>query len=247
VEGQGQAKGRMNIAIITARGGSKRIPRKNIRDFCGRPIISYSIETAITSGLFQEVMVSTDDEEIAEIAKRYGASVPFMRSLETANDYATTSDVLVEVLTNYKQMGRNFDYGCCIYPTALLLTVSTLKQAWDILQNDSTIHSVFPIIQFPSAIQRALRRNTDGIVSMFNPEYMNTRTQDLEKAYYDAGQFYWFHVNTFMENKRIYGDKSYGLIIDEMDAQDIDNESDWKIAEFKYQYRLLQTKQMEEV
>jgi len=186
-----------NLAIIPARGGSKRIPRKNIKPFLGKPIIAYSIEAAINSKLFDEVMVSTDDDEIAEVAKKYGAKVPFMRSVKNSDDYATTADVLFEVLDNYNL--KEFDYACCIYPGAPMITKVTLSEAYDKLISHN-FDSVFPIVQFSYPIQRSLKV-FDAKVSMVYPEYLISRSQDLEKRFHDAGQFYWFSILNFLKIK----------------------------------------------
>jgi N-acylneuraminate cytidylyltransferase len=223
-----------NIAIIPARGGSKRIPRKNIKPFCGKPIIAYSIEAAIASNLFDEVMVSTEDEEIATIAKQYGAKVPFMRSEKNADDYAGTVDVLIEVLEEYNRQGFTFDYGCCIYPTAPFITNTLLKQAFDKLIKEK-LDAVFPVMPFSFPIQRALKINKDGLIQMFYPEHLNSRSQDLEKAYHDSGQFYFFNMDSLLSKKKIYSDNTGVIILNEMQAHDIDNEDDWAVAEFKYQ------------
>jgi N-acylneuraminate cytidylyltransferase len=223
------------IAIITARGGSKRIPRKNIREFCGKPIIAYSIETALNSKLFDEVMVSTDDAEIAEISKKYGATVPFMRSQKNSNDHSTTADVLEEVLLKYLDLGMNFKVACCIYPTAPLLKIDFLKKANEFL-NQEKVDSVFPILKFSFPIQRALKADPSMGLSMFYPENRLKRSQDLEPAYHDAGQFYFFKIKKFLETKNLYSENCRGVLLDELDAQDIDNEDDWKLAEFKYKY-----------
>ena len=177
-----------NIAIITARGGSKRIPKKNIKDFCGKPIIAYSIEAALTSDLFETVMVSTDSEEIAEIAKYYGASIPFLRGASTSNDYATTVDVLKEVLEEYKSHGKVFDWICCLYPTAPFITRKMLKEAMDTLM-DSTAESLMPVVQFSNPPQRALEIE-NGRLKYIYPEYESMRSQDLDIQYHDCGQFY---------------------------------------------------------
>lgn len=226
------------ICIITARGGSKRIPRKNIRNFCGKPIIAYSIETAVASGLFDEIMVSTDDPEIAETSQKYGASVPFMRSAKNSDDYSTTAHVLLEVLEEYQQRNQKFDFLCCIYPTAPLLRTDTLKQAWELLQ-EKKLDSVFPMAKFGFPIQRALRMQPDGRVAMFHPENYNTRSQDLEAAYQDAGQFYFMRSDAFILKQRMWTDNTSALVLPEIEVQDIDNEDDWKIAEFKYTMRQL--------
>jgi pseudaminic acid cytidylyltransferase len=225
-----------NIAIITARGGSKRIPKKNIRDFLGKPIIAYSIETALKSGLFTEVMVSTDDTEIASIAKKYGASVPFMRTPENSDDFAGTVDVLCEVLSEYKKKGSNFDYVCCIYPTAPFVTVEILNQAY-ILLKDLALDCVFPVLPFSYPIQRALRKDKQNKISMFFPEYLQSRSQDLEKAYHDSGQFYFFQPEILLKKRNLFSDNSSVIVLNEMQAHDIDHEEDWEVAEFKYKQK----------
>jgi pseudaminic acid cytidylyltransferase len=225
-----------NLCIITARGGSKRIPRKNIRDFCGKPIIAYSIEIALKSEIFDEVMVSTDDEEIAEIAIKYGAKVPFMRSKKNSDDYSGTADVLLEVLEGYQSKGHDAQYACCIYPTAPFISIDLLKESRSLL-TDKNVDSVFPILQFSFPIQRALKKNQFGFVEMFSPENLTKRSQDLEPAYHDAGQFYFFNVHKFLETKKLWMERSSGIVLSELDAHDIDTEEDWKIAEFKYHYR----------
>jgi pseudaminic acid cytidylyltransferase len=225
------------IAIITARGGSKRIPRKNIKDFLGKPIIAYSIEAAIQSQLFDEVMVSTDDEEIAEIAALYGAKVPFIRSSKNADDFATTVDVLLEVIAQYEENGLEFSYGCCLYPTAPFITSELLSESY-VLINNKGFDTVFPVVRFGNPIQRALIKDRDGKISMIQPEYKLSRSQDLEKAYYDSGQFYWFNSKTLKEKKSLWTENSGVVEIDEHKVQDIDNPTDWKLAELKYKLLL---------
>ena len=220
------------IAIIPARGGSKRIPRKNIRPFVGKPIIAYSIETALQSGLFVEVMVSTDDAEIADVARQYGASVPFLRSAETADDFATTAEVLHEVLTLYQQQEQTFEYACCLYPTAPFVTPDLLQRAFSTLMVNQ-FDTVYPVQPFSFPVQRAVRL-VDGRVQWRHPEHALTRSQDLEPTYHDAGQFYFFNVTMFQSNHRLITDNSGGLVISEMAAHDIDTEEDWQVAEFKY-------------
>lgn len=220
-----------NLAIIPARGGSKRIPRKNIKLFLGKPIIAYSIEAAIESGLFSEVMVSTDDIEIANIALRYGAKVPFIRSTETANDYATTTDVILEVLEEYKKSGKVFDYACCIYATAPFVTSSKLKNSFYLL-SESGFDSIVPIVPFSFPIQRGLQINNSKINFLY-PECINTRSQDLETIYHDAGQYYFFNVSKFLKSKQIWTVNTGGIVVSELEVQDIDNETDWKLAEIK--------------
>lgn len=221
-----------NIAIIPARGGSKRIPHKNIKPFLGKPIIAYSIEAAVQSGLFAEVMVSTDDSEIAEVASQYGASVPFLRSEATANDFATIGDVIEEVLQKYQQQGSRFDHVCCILATAPFIKTKRLMEAFQLMQ-EKGYDSVFPIVRFSYPIQRALRLNK-GVVSMFQPENFAKRSQDLEPAFHDSGQFYWMGVSEFLKQKRFFAQNSGAIILPEIEVQDIDSEEDWKIAEIKY-------------
>jgi pseudaminic acid cytidylyltransferase len=220
-----------NLAIIPARGGSKRIPRKNIREFLGKPIISYSITAAIESGLFSEVMVSTDDEEIAEIALKYGAKVPFMRTKENADDFATTLDVVKEVLTMYHKMwGKDFSAACCIYPTAPLLNLQYLKEGYRLLM-DNQYSSVFPVVEFSFPIWRGLEFVNGKIRSVW-PEHKQKRSQDLPKVFHDAGQWYWFVPNKIDDS--LYTENSSSVILEEEYVQDIDTFSDWKIAEIKY-------------
>lgn len=221
-----------SVAIITARGGSKRIPRKNIKLFRDKPIIAYSIEAALMSGLFDYVMVSTDDEEIAEIAEKHGAKVPFLRSKKTSDDYTGTADVVIEVLNDLLKSGQSFDYACCVYPTAPLITIQTITDAYNTLI-DNDFDSVFPVCQFSYPIKRGLEIKNSK-VSMIWPENLNMRSQDLPPAYHDAGQFYWLNVSRFLEQKKLFTENSGSIILDEMAVQDIDNDTDWKIAELKH-------------
>ena len=220
------------IAIIMARGGSKRIPRKNIRPFLGKPILAYSIEAAIQSGLFDEVMVSTDDEEIAGIGRSYGAKVPFFRSEKTAGDFATTSDVLLEVLGEYEKRGENFDMGCCIYPTAPFVTAGKLKQAMEQLE-ESDADTLIPVVAFSYPPQRAMIVKEGRLVFEY-PEYMDSRSQDLIPHYHDVGQFYCFKVEAYKKNRKLMLGNILPFEISELEVQDIDNETDWQIAEIKY-------------
>ena len=221
-----------SIAIIPARGGSKRIPRKNIRPFLGKPIIAYVINAALQSGLFDDVMVSTDDAEIADIARHYGASIPFLRQAETADDFSTTADVLREVLAQYEQRGQVFNYACCLYPTAPFVTPSLLQKAFTTL-TEKQFDTVYPVQPFSFPIQRAVMLQ-DSKVQWFQPEHALTRSQDLEPAYHDAGQFYFFRVNIFQQTYRLITDNSGGIVISELEAHDIDNENDWQLAEMKF-------------
>lgn len=222
-----------SIAIITARGGSKRIPRKNIKEFCGKPILAYSIQAALESMIFDEVMVSTDDQEIAEVAKKYGAIVPFFRSEQASDDYATTADVLKEVLHAYKNIGKVFDWMCCIYPTAPFVTAKKLKDSFMEVQ-EKKADALIPVVRFSYPPQRCFIMN-NGKLSYKWPEYMRSRSQDLEPFYHDAGQYYFWKINTFLENETAFLQKTIPYILDEVDVQDIDTLDDWKIAELKYQ------------
>lgn len=220
-----------SLAIITARGGSKRIPKKNIREFCGKPIIAYSIEAALKSGVFDEVMVSTDSEEIADAARRYGADVPFMRSAAASNDYATTADVLTEVLEKYKEIGRWYDSFACIYPTAPFVTGSRLAEAMRLL-NDAD--AVLSVVRYSFPPQRAFVIR-DGNVAFQYPQHERTRSQDLEPIYHDCGQFYLCKVEKFQEYRSLILPNTKAYIMPEEEVQDIDTLSDWAIAEAKYQ------------
>lgn len=223
------------IAIITARGGSKRIPKKNIKMFCGQPIIAYSIQAALRSGLFNEVMVSTDSEEIAEIARRYGAKVPFMRSAETSNDHAITADVILEVLEQYRKQGMVFNTTVCIYPTAPFVTDMRLHEGIELLEKSGDeVYEVKPVVQFSFPPQRGFVRD-QGLLRMPYPENYTKRSQDLEPIYHDAGQFYCWKTDAYIQKKGIIREGIAPLVLSELEVQDIDNETDWKLAELKYQ------------
>ena len=222
-----------SVAIITARGGSKRIPRKNIKEFCGKPIIAYSIEAALKSELFDEVMVSTDDAEIAEVARKYGAQVPFMRSAKNSDDYATTADVLSEVLETYKQQGKNFDIMCCIYPTAPFVTSEKLQKAYEAFLEHGR-ETVVPVVSFSFPPQRSFVLKNGKLAYKYK-EYINSRSQDLEEWYHDAGQFYFHDVAKFKDSCATgnAGEEYIPFILPETEVQDIDNLTDWEIAEAK--------------
>jgi pseudaminic acid cytidylyltransferase len=228
-----------SVAIITARGGSKRIPRKNIKLFLGKPIIQYSIETALEAGIFDEVMVSTDDMEIATIAQSFGASVPFLRSEANAGDFVTTADVLVEVLNNYIQLSQTFDYACCIYPTAPFITTGKLKTAYEALVTQRA-DSIIPVTRYSFPIWRSFKIENERIAYNW-PENALKRSQDLPPAYHDCGQFYFFNVENFLRAKALVTNNTIPLEVSELEVQDIDTEEDWKIAEVKY-LSLLQKK-----
>lgn len=221
-----------NLAIIPARGGSKRIPRKNIKPFLGKPIIAYSIEAALKSNLFDEVMVSTDDKEIEKIAKDYGAKVPFLRSKENANDFAVLADVVEEVVGDYSKDNKIFRNICCILPTAPFVTSSRIAEAYtELTEND--LNSVFPIIEFSFPIQRSLKIENNKVVMVWSKN-LNTRSQDLEPRYHDSGQFYWLKTQSFLTEKKLLTNNTGAIMISQLEAQDIDTEIDWKLAEIKY-------------
>ena len=221
-----------NICIIPARGGSKRIPRKNIKDFLGKPIIAYAIELAKSSNLFDEIMVSTDDLEITEIAKKYGAQVPFMRSHETSNDFATTKDVLDEVLDEYVKKGRLFQKLLCLYPTSVLANVSDIIEGHNKLDN---FDAVLPVTKFSFPPQRSFRVVENQKVQYRFEEFINTRSQDLDPWYHDAGQWYWYRL---IQGKLNHGEISKGFIeLNPLIVQDIDTSDDWKLAETKYRLK----------
>ncbi len=218
-----------NLCIIPARGGSKRIPRKNIKEFLGKPIIAYSIEAAIHSNLFEEIMVSTDDAEIAEIAKHYGATVPFMRSAQSSTDYAPLAAVVDEAVVWLDQTQNHCSHICLILPTAPFILQRNVSDAYNLII-EKRFDSVRPVVKFSYPIQRAFRL-TGHSVEMMMPEHLKTRTQDLEPAYHDAGQFYWM-----TREKTLRGTNRGALIINDILAQDIDSEEDWLIAEMKYRF-----------
>lgn len=222
------------VCIITARGGSKRIPRKNIKSFCGRPIIEYSIEAALQAQCFDEVMVSTDDEEIKQVALAAGAKVPFFRSAKNSDDYSTTCDVLKEVIETYRDHGQHFDALCCIYPTAPFVTADKLKKGMKLL-HEHQADSVLPVVQYSYPIQRSLRIVEDGRTEMLWPENYLARSQDLEPVYHDCGQFYCLNTNSMLSQMRLFAEKTYPIVVSELEVQDIDNEADWALAEIKFQ------------
>lgn len=220
------------IAIIPARGGSKRIPNKNIKDFFGKPIIAYSIEAAIGSGLYDEVMVSTDCDLIKDVALKYGAKVPFLRSSINSNDFATTFDVIEEVIGWYSQKGINFKEATCIYACAPFTTINLLKKSFQLLEIGCDC--VFPVLPYSHPIQRAVEVSKDGKIIPFFDSNDTARTQDFKKAYHDAGMFYTFDTVKLLINKSLRTENTIALEIDELSAHDIDNENDWKLAELKY-------------
>jgi len=224
---------RRALAIIAARGGSKRIPRKNIRPFVGQPIIRYSIAAAIGAGCFEEVMVSTDDQEIAAVAMAYGAKIPFLRSAERSNDYATTVDVIEEVLECYSRMENRFEYLCCIYPTAPFVTSEKIATCMRMLV-EQDVDAVLPVVRFSYPIQRSLKIERDGFVRMVWPENYNMRSQDMNPTYHDSGQFYCMRTAALLAQKRLFAERTLPFELSELEVQDIDNEEDWRLAEAKY-------------
>lgn len=223
-----------NLAIIPARGGSKRIPRKNIKLFLGKPILAYSIEAALNSRVFDEVMVSTDDVEIAEIALKYGAKVPFLRSGKSSNDFATTFQVIEEVVKSYEKIGAKFANACCIYSCAPFVTANKLNEAYKLFV-EKKFDTVFPVMKFGFPVQRALKMDLVGKIDFLYPEYALARSQDLSYSFHDAGQFYWMNIISCMEQKKLVTDNTGSIEISELEGQDIDNEIDWKLAELKYE------------
>jgi len=220
----------MNVAIIPARGGSKRIPRKNIKDFCGKPMIVWSIEAAKTSGLFELIIVSTDDADIARVAKQWGAEVPFMRPVELSDDYAGTTEVIAHATQWTLDQGFDVDAVCCIYATAPFVQVEDIKRGWDALNAGDWAYA-FTVTDFASSIFRSFKQSSEGGLEMFFPEYFSTRSQDLPTALHDAGQFYWGRPSAWIGNKRIFDRHSVPVIIPRWRVQDIDTQDDWKRAE----------------
>lgn len=222
----------MKLAVIPARGGSKRIPRKNIKPFDGKPMIAYAIAAAVTSKLFDRVIVSTDDEEIAQVARKHGAEVPFMRPSELADDLTPTVPVVAHAIQSCMRMGWDVQEICCIYPGVPFISTTDLRMAHAQMLA-SGVHYVFPVTGFPSPIQRALRRLADTTVSPFQPEYASTRTQDLEHAYFDVGQFYWGRKRAWLDGMNIHLNGAT-LLIPEWRVVDIDTQADWDRAELFY-------------
>lgn len=220
-------------AIITARGGSKRIPRKNVRSFRGRPMLAWSIEAALNSGVFDTVMVSTDDADIAQLAVSLGAEVPFMRSEGNSNDYATTADVIKEVLADFSKTHHQFDYCCCIYPTAPFIQPADLIEGYQLIQR-SQFDVVMPVAEFSYPIWRSLARDEQGCITLNYPENLNVRSQDLPSAYHDAGQWYWFRTDAFQRTGTLLGSNTGSLLLSSLQVQDIDTEEDWALAEVKH-------------
>jgi pseudaminic acid cytidylyltransferase len=223
----------MRLAVIPARGGSKRIPRKNIRDFCGRPMISWSIAAARDSGCFDRIIVSTDDPEIAAVAGAYGAEAPFLRPAELSDDHTPTVPVVAHAIAHATALWGPASAVCCLYATAPFVRGEDLQRGFALLQ-DGTCDFVFPVTTFAFPIQRALRRSASGEVALFHPEHQATRSQDLEEAWHDAGQFYWGRTAAWQEARPIMGPGSVGLPLPRHRVQDIDTPEDWTRAEFLF-------------
>jgi pseudaminic acid cytidylyltransferase len=222
-----------NLAIIPARGGSKRIPRKNVKPFLGKPIIAYSIEAALNSELFEEIIVSTDDIEIAEIAIKYGARVPFMRSSENSDDYASTFSVIEEVILNIEKNVIKYDNICCIYACAPFVSGKKLIEGYNKFKGNN-YDSLFPILPFDFPIQRGLEIQNEKL-KFIQEEFSLVRSQDLTPYFHDAGQFYWLNKATCLRKKMMITDNTGYILISELEGQDIDNENDWRLAELKYE------------
>lgn len=218
------------VAVIPARGGSKRIPGKNIRPFAGRPMIAYSIAAAQAAGVFSRIVVSTDDERVAEVARSWGAETPFLRPAEISDDHTPTAPVLLHALNQLAGGAEGPAYACCIYATAPFIRADDLRRGLERIR-EARAATLFPVASFPAPIQRALRLDGQDRLSMFWPEHLNTRSQDLPQAYHDAGQFYWIDVPRFRADPRFYGPDSVGLVLPRHLVQDIDTPEDWETAE----------------
>ena len=225
------------LAVIPARGGSKRIPKKNIKPFLGKPIIAYSIEAAIKSGVFDKIIVSTDSREIAEIAAGLGAETPFVRPAELADDFTGTNAVVKHAIQWFSSKGEKVEYVCCIYATAPFVNACHLTQAYETLARTGSAF-VFAVTSFGFPIQRALKLNGNGNVEPINPEHIHTRSQDLEKTYHDAGQFYWGRASSYLDQIEPYKSESTPVVLPRYLVQDIDTKEDWRRAEIMY--RVLQ-------
>lgn len=224
----------MRLAVIPARGGSKRIPRKNIRPFCGKPIIAWSIEAARSSGCFDRVIVSTDDQEIAAIAREFGADTPFLRPVELADDHTATIPVIAHAIEWHRQQGLVPLQVCCLYATAPFVRAEDLNDGLGVLVKEGCDY-VFPVASYSFPIQRALRLTAIGRVEMFYPEHFTTRSQDLDEAYHDAGQFYWGTAEAWRSSKPIFSPAAAPIILPRYRVQDIDTLEDWKRAEWMFQ------------
>lgn len=220
----------MKIAIIPARGGSKRILRKNIKGFCGKPMIAWSIEAAKKSGLFDHIIVSTDDVEIADVARQWGVEVPFLRPAELSNDYAATTEVIAHATQWALDQGLDVEAVCCIYATAPFVQTEDIKRGWEAL-NSGDWDYAFAVTDFAAPIFRSFKQTPEGGIEMFFPEHFATRSQDLPIALHDAGQFYWGRPAAWLEGKRIFDRRSFPIVVPRWRVQDIDTKDDWERAE----------------
>jgi len=223
----------MKLCVIPARGGSKRIPRKNIKLFCGKPIIAWSIETALKSACFDQVIVSSDDAEITEIARQHGAKVPFVRPSELSDDYACTTAVIAHAINWFASQGQIATQVCCLYATAPFVACDDLQRGLTMLAETGADYA-FSVTSYAFPIQRAIRITPSGRVEMFNPEHFNTRSQDLEEAFHDAGQFYWGQARAWLQNPFIFGPQSAPIQLPRHRVQDIDTYEDWGRAEWLF-------------
>lgn len=223
----------IRIAIIPARGGSKRIPRKNVKEFCGKPIIAWSIEAAKASGCFDRIIVSTDDSEIADVAREWGAAVPFRRPAELADDYTGTLPVVRHAVEWLGAHENPVDYACCLYATAPFVSPQDLRKGWELIRYASCSYA-FSVTSYAFPIQRAIRITESGSVAMFSPEHLNARSQDLEEAWHDAGQFYWGTAQAWQEERPIFGEGSVPVKLPRHRVQDIDTPEDWARAEWLF-------------
>lgn len=224
----------MKVAIIPARGGSKRIPRKNIKLFCGKPMIAWSIEAAQKSGIFDRIIVSTDDNEVAEVAKIYGAETPFLRPVELANDFTGTIPVIKHACEFINQEGGKIDYACCIYATAPFIEPDDIIEGFNIIKKSDADYA-FAVTGYQYPIQRALRINDLNEISMINPELFNKRSQDLEEVWHDAGQFYWGSYKAWVSEIPVFSSKAKPIKLPRERTQDIDTPEDWRVAELLFQ------------
>ncbi|MFT6538223.1 MAG: N-acylneuraminate cytidylyltransferase [Marinomonas primoryensis] len=223
----------MRIAIIPARGGSKRIPRKNVKEFCGKPMIAWSIEAALTSRCFDRVIVSTDNQEIADIAREWGAEIPFMRPAELSDDYTGTIPVIQHAVQWLEAQHGIVDFACCLYATAPFVSPDDLQKGWEVISNKDCDYA-FSVSSYPFPIQRAVKITGQGRVVMFNPEYFLSRSQDLEDAWHDAGQFYWGTAEAWCDERTIFSENSVPIKLPRHRVQDIDTPEDWKRAEWMF-------------
>lgn len=221
------------VAVIPARGGSKRIPRKNIRDFCGKPMIAWPIEAAMESGCFDRIIVSTDDREISELAMQLGAEVPFVRPAELSNDYAGTLPVIRHAVDWLQRNGEQIEYACCIYATAPFISSEDIQRGLALIRMERASYA-FSVTSYAFPIQRAIRITERGRVAMFHPEHFNTRSQDLEEAWHDAGQFYWGSAEAWLEERAVFSEDSAPVMLPRHRVQDIDTPEDWSRAEWMF-------------